>query len=799
MERQTFDLNISDISSYVPLDTLLEETNLLSSKLLERDREESVACKVNKFSSAEEFRKSPPEVDCVILDLSSCTDLLDEDLADKRHRYPLLESIDVSNCDKLTGKGLPKFLQRNIRCKRVAMSAHCRQVDFPTVRELTLHIDFTSWDSAVVKCSALEKLHIKCKGDVDTIKLLVLLWQISRHSPKCVELNVHLTPEVFKKQSKEIPATITHALPYCTFCLIEYDEKEKKVEEKKNSAIAEAIQQLTHAQPNTFEADILQGFQEAKFTDITFTVKNSQQITAHKVVLEYRCPKLLQQTHFPDISGEVFRLFLSFLYSDLVCLPVSNGSSTGPQYKYGVVFPSSQALQELNSLANQFQLERLRSICMLLFTAAEGGGDISLVEAIPPTTLTRDISTSEANKNFHDISILAKEREFPANKRMKVVNSPATASRFILTSRCPYFKRLFSSGMKDARMTQLQLNEVSGEALNVILHYLYTDRLAFDPEFVCEVYVIADMMQLIDLKVKCIQSVKDNLSIENDILVAKQSYIFSADEISEIAFQFFTNNADSLFKSPELLDLDWTLLQVFLAHIYNYLLEENNDETNTARLQCQILKCVLKWTMMRSKVTDHLSQSQSNRILKDGEKYVYNDIHMPVLRERLECILRYLTTLRLSSVDFANCLIDSGIFPKNLVSQTFSGLGVVLDMDEIMDDSDSNTKTQHDRPQKCAHCSNWGYFKITVPCACYHTGIFCGWCHNTGSTSKIGDPCDYCDPGQVIKLKFLFDKKLLEECIRTPVEPNSIEKRRELQFQIFETEQVLFPENVMTL
>jgi len=306
---------------------------------------------------------------------------------------------------------------------------------------------------------------------------------------------------------------------------------------------------------------------------------------------------------------------------------------------------------------------------------------------------------------------------------------------------------------------------------------LYSDEAKFEPEFVAEMYVIADMMHLPELKEKCIQNVKDLMTVDNAILIAKQAYLFTAEEIGEIAFSFFTKNAEILYQKDEIQDLEWPLLQVFLAHTYNFLLEEHNDENNTARLQCQILKSVLKWTMQRC----YSVNGQEN---PNGHRCIFNSVDMPALRFKLDSIFKYLNTLRLSSVDFAHCLIDSGLFPKQMVWDTFSGLGVVLEDPNSYDTNMGTTFSINSWSKEattllCDRCDDWGYHKISVPCSCYHTGIFCGWCHNTGETHKIGHPCDFCDRGQLIKLKFLFDKKLLEECIRTPIETNSLDRKRD--------------------
>lgn len=52
-------------------------------------------------------------------------------------------------------------------------------------------------------------------------------------------------------------------------------------------------------------------------------------------------------------------------------------------------------------------------------------------------------------------------------------------------------------------------------------------------------------------------------------------------EKSTAFFWLHRSHADVLFQRSEVCDLDWEILQVFLAHTYNFLIEDINDERNT--------------------------------------------------------------------------------------------------------------------------------------------------------------------------------------------------------------------------
>jgi hypothetical protein len=60
-------------------------------------------------------------------------------------------------------------------------------------------------------------------------------------------------------------------------------------------------------------------------------------------------------------------------------------------------------------------------------------------------------------------------------------------------------------------------------------------------------------------------------------------------------------------------------------------------------------------------------------------------VDYPLLRTLLEVVLPYIHTNRVSPLDFAYCLIDSEIFSKTLITNTFSGHGIVFEDDDMLE------------------------------------------------------------------------------------------------------------------
>lgn len=94
--------------------------------------------------------------------------------------------------------------------------------------------------------------------------------------------------------------------------------------------------------------------------------------------------------------------------------------------------------------------------------------------------------------------------------------------------------------MKDSSVSHVTIQDISQETLAKVVEFLYTDKISFSPLSVSETSVVADMMRLPRLQHMCVESVQKKLNVENAIFLAKQSYLYSAEALQEICFDYFT-------------------------------------------------------------------------------------------------------------------------------------------------------------------------------------------------------------------------------------------------------------------
>jgi hypothetical protein len=94
----------------------------------------------------------------------------------------------------------------------------------------------------------------------------------------------------------------------------------------------------------------------------------------------------------------------------------------------------------------------------------------------------------------------------------------------LIIFRCPYFDRLFSSGMKDSKLREITLPGVTINAIRALLEYLYTNDLSFDANSIFETLELADRMSLPRLKLLCINLIQCNISIDNVVHLCCKVY-----------------------------------------------------------------------------------------------------------------------------------------------------------------------------------------------------------------------------------------------------------------------------------
>jgi len=290
----------------------------------------------------------------------------------------------------------------------------------------------------------------------------------------------------------------------------------------------------------TFSADLYRAFQLEDFYDVSFEL-GTKSLNAHKAIFYSRAPKFYekflaatQQTKDAidrislqsPFEFEVFHEFVKWLYYDQTDI-------------------DSKLMEKLIWIADEFNLPNLSSICQ------------QKVMHIPKSTQRHDIR-SLFNKNlFSDIILVAgtglNTKKFYCHK-------------FILTSRCDYFRTMFLSAMKESRATEITTGDITPEVLNIILEYIYSEELMFTSDTIVEVLITSNQYRLDHLKQQCEKEIGANLDEENVLMLLQIAEQYNCPVLRRRTLRYIELNIEKVKKAKDFSTAPVEILRQLLAN-----------------------------------------------------------------------------------------------------------------------------------------------------------------------------------------------------------------------------------------
>jgi len=258
-------------------------------------------------------------------------------------------------------------------------------------------------------------------------------------------------------------------------------------------------------------------------------VIEGKKIFSHKLLLqlrsEYFRDYFLSNPNSKELelkdcgSYEVFKEFLRFLYADN-CL-ISNENS-----------------EQLVNLGRQFHLDPLIS-------RVEGKGS-------PCSTLIDDLDKLVANSLFSDISFIVENKNvLPSHK-------------LILEVRTEYFRRMFSSGLRESGSKRIEISDCVTTVFTDVLHFIYTDHCTVNDENCVSLLEQANYLQLDRLKAICEQYWYDNIHVNNAANVLQVADRFNASQLKDFATEFIFSHIQDVVKTEAFMDMDQALVSSIL-------------------------------------------------------------------------------------------------------------------------------------------------------------------------------------------------------------------------------------------
>lgn len=130
------------------------------------------------------------------------------------------------------------------------------------------------------------------------------------------------------------------------------------------------------------------------------------------------------------------------------------------------------------------------------------------------------------------------------------------AHKFVLSAASPVFSAMLNSDMKEKRDGSVEITDISYEALEEMLRFLYSGKVKISHETVGDILSAAEKYQISHLKDKCQKFLADNLTTENTVMTLKFCKTFDLVDIQPKVDAFIRSNAELIFLNHAFSTLD---------------------------------------------------------------------------------------------------------------------------------------------------------------------------------------------------------------------------------------------------
>ncbi|XP_058467441.1 kelch-like ECH-associated protein 1B [Malaya genurostris] len=138
---------------------------------------------------------------------------------------------------------------------------------------------------------------------------------------------------------------------------------------------------------------------------------------------------------------------------------------------------------------------------------------------------------------------------------LEVEQETFQAHKVVLSAASPYFKAMFTGGLKECEMSRVRLQGVCPTAMARILFFMYTGHIRVTEVTVCQLLPAATMFQVPDVVEACCAFLERQLDPTNAIGIASFAEQHGCETLHQKANQFIERNFTKICQEEEFLQL----------------------------------------------------------------------------------------------------------------------------------------------------------------------------------------------------------------------------------------------------
>lgn len=137
-----------------------------------------------------------------------------------------------------------------------------------------------------------------------------------------------------------------------------------------------------------------------------------------------------------------------------------------------------------------------------------------------------------------------------------------SAQRIVLTASSKYFRAMFTSGMKESEKKEIPLENVSGEALRLIIQYCYTGEIEINVDNVEMLLPAASHLEFVEIEKECSKFLEIILEKNplNCLSYYLTGFLYNFDGLMMLAKQLMCKHFMEIKDAEEFLLLEFDVL-----------------------------------------------------------------------------------------------------------------------------------------------------------------------------------------------------------------------------------------------